>query len=118
MFFYCYVWYVSYGDGVYFWSFLVQVSFDFSFFFYWGSYKFLYMEGEKGIIFQLYEFIVFYVYKEISDNVYFKINFDFMYIYFYLNFYLVYIYICKEENVFVCGVCILVEKNVCIFCLQ
>lgn len=34
----------------------------------------VYGEGGKGTIFQLYEFIAFHVYKEISDNVYLKIN--------------------------------------------
>lgn len=64
MFFYCYVWYVSYGDGVYFWSFLVQVSFDFSFFFYWENYLFLYMErGEKGLYFSCMNLLYFMFFK-------------------------------------------------------
>lgn len=74
--------------------------------------------GGEWTIFQLYEFIAFHVYKEISDNVYLKINLDFMHTHLYLNFHLVYIHICKEENVSVCGACISVVKKACIFCLQ
>lgn len=64
----------SHGDGVHPWSSPAQVSLDFSPSLHRGSHKSLYMEGEKGTIFQLYEFIAFHVYKEISDNVYLKIN--------------------------------------------
>lgn len=39
------------------------------------------------------------------------INLDFMHTHLYLNFHLVYIHICKEENVSVCGACILVVKT-------
>lgn len=100
----------SHGDSVHPWSSPAQVSLDFSPSLHRGSHKSLYMEG-GWTIFQLYEFIAFHVYKEISDNVYLKINLDFMHTHLYLNFHLVYIHICKEENVSVCGACISVVKK-------